>query len=999
MRRNHLLLVAALLLSGSAMAQTDVTNQYIQNADFGARYAGWINQGATAGVQGGFTHQTNASFSLKSGEIYLEKYVSAGSRVSNCDIHQVLRGLPAGTYTLTAAAKNTQGNNAEQTGAFLYAGQQQTEVSAEQDYSVKFTVLTGKETIGFKTQSATGNHVCIDNFRLTQEALDMDAIHASLQAMIDEAKNTLGEGNTASELQQAISEAEALLTQTTTEGVQAAAIALERATTNYLVSNGTGKLPTVTTNNFVVMGSTIALARADIKNNSTTLKESGYCWSTQPEPTVLDERTTEYFSNNGKIFRMDGLQPATFYYVRPYAWTTDNQVAYGQTIKIATKPLGTMTYSYDFAGDTEINARINSSIAETVWMYNNLTTISGVNLNVHYASGTPTADCSYGGWMRVGPSFSYQQTGTLLHETNHGVGVGTHWVWYNNASLRANTTYGKWLGPHANEMAQFITNDANAFMQGDGTHMWGGSSTSGSPGMINFGINGAHEDKYNPSDQLLYFSNILVTHALHVDGLPFNWDIGFASPAYVFEQEDGQKYYIKSEVDEYGTASFLGHNASGTLQNKQMTMEEALEDDNMAWYITFNPRTGFYTLQNVGSGQYIGVTDGKLKAQATAATIQLMPSREKTTFSKEKIHSFWITNNKGAYALRANTATGVGTAAYDNAANATAQRWFLLNNDQLSAYDNAKRTVLQRELNTLVKEVRKVYETPHEGKNESINLTEVDEKMEGIIVEIETAIKEGSYTTAAQVSNANTALQNGLVSFLSYVRPTEVAVPFELTFLLQNPGISSNEGWSTSFTYQNNVGEMYTANAFTISQTTSLKLPIGTYQLRAQAFQRAGSYADAYPKYKDGTEEIKASLFLKGKATKIKSIFDDAQPRTMGTGSVDVDNGVFIPNTMQSAYSYFRRGYYTNEVVAENTTQATLALGIRATAATESYWTCFDNFQLFYFGNLTSETVTGVESVEIEQPMQESPIYDLSGRRTTKPQHGIYIQNGKKYIK
>lgn len=364
-------------------------------------------------------------------------------------------------------------------------------------------------------------------------------------------------------------------------------------------------------------------------------------------------------------------------------------------------------------------------------------------------------------------------------------------------------------------------------------------------------------------------------------------------------------------------------------------MEEALEDDNVAWYITFNPKTALYTLQNVGSGQYIGVSNGQLKAQTTSAPIQLMPSREKSTFSKQKIHSFWITSNKGAYALRANTATGVGTATYDNSAGAVQQRWFLLDNEQLSAYDNAKRIVLQRELSTLVKEVRKVFETPHEGKSESTNLTETDDKMESLILEVETAISGGSYTTAAQVSNANTALLNGLVSFLSNVRPTQVSVPFELTFLLQNPGITSNEGWSTAFTYQNNVGEMFTANAFTISQTTSLKLPIGTYQVRAQAFQRAGSYADAYPKYQEGMEDIKGSLFLKGKATKLKSIFDDAQPRTMGTGSVDANNGVFIPNTIQSAYNYFRRGYYSNEVVAENVAQSTLTLGIRSTAATE----------------------------------------------------------------
>ena len=72
--------------------------------------------------------------------------------------------------------------------------------------------------------------------------------------------------------------------------------------------------------------------------------------------------------------------------------------------------------------------------------------LGSFGLSVHYVRGSGagggTADCSYGGWMRVSQTTSYQQTGTMLHEPNHGVGVGTTSQWYNNPNLRSNTSSG-----------------------------------------------------------------------------------------------------------------------------------------------------------------------------------------------------------------------------------------------------------------------------------------------------------------------------------------------------------------------------------------------------------------------------------------------------------------------------------------------------------------------------------------------------------------------------
>ncbi len=990
--KQNITLLAALMFGLPLCAQTDVTAKYMQNADFAARYAAWLNEGTTKGNVGGFQHQTNTAFTLKSGEIYMEKYVEGGGKVSNCNIQQRMVNLPVGTYTLTAAAQNLQKGADGQTGAWLYAADQKAEVSTAADYSVTFTCLTGQTVVGFKTEGATGNHVCVDNFRLAQLETDMTAVHAELQRLVDEATAVLGEGNTAADLQAAITQAQALLGSTTTDGVQEAAIALQRATTNYIVSNGTGTVPTVITEPFVVMGSTIALGRSTIKNNGTTLKESGFCWSTQPEPTVMDERTTDFFNNNGKIYRMENLQPATIYYVRAYAWSTDNQVGYGDVVKIATKPMGGVTYWYNFEGNADQNARINSSIAETVWMYNNVSNIHGINLTVNYASDTPTADCSYGGWMRVGPVESYQQTGTLLHETNHGVGVGTHWVWYDNATLRENRTHGKWLGPHATEMAQFLQNDATAFLQGDGTHMWGGSASGKS--VKAYGINGAHEDSYSPADQLLYWGNILFTHALHIDGLPCSSSVGFATPAYVFEQQDEQKYYLKSEVDEYGQSTFLGHTKTGSLRNVEASVEEALGNDELAWYITYNPKTCYYTFQNVASGKYIGVTSGTIKANNTAAPMHLFPSREIITKGKFSGHSYWLTNNKGAYALKAGT-TSCTTVAYDNTATADAQRWLFLTAEDVKDYDGEIKTARIKDLKALVKDVRTVQETEHVAKNAGADVAEIDATLQALLTDIEGKLENDGYSSSAAVIGEIEALNNALVTFLTDCNPATDAVPFDLTFLIQNAGITSNEGWSEAPTYDKSLVEYFTDQKFDFNQTIPLKMPNGTYKLMAQVFQRPGAYADVYTDYLAGNDKVQAELYLKTASVKVKNIMAERNNYTLGTGCMQMADGTYIPNNMTNASSFFRKAMFENEVQVTTTIPATMKLGVKCPAVSTNYWTCIDNFRLYYYGGEGKETETAVEGI-VADAASEAPVYDLSGRRVAQPAAGLYIQSGRK---
>lgn len=676
--KKTLLFCIFLLMALGLKADKDVTNSYIENPDFEARFAGWFNNG--------FYYVTNPNFGQKHSRIYMERWVASGGKIPNVEICQDLY-LPAGTYQLTAGCQNIQqsGKIESCTGAILYANDEKVTVTESKDYNVTFTVLQGVTRIGFKINNTNANWAAIDNVRLTLLDTDIEAEYAELQKLIETGTQVLGEGEGAADLSAAINGAKELMESGSNEKIDSIAKSLSDATLNYRILNATGTAPKITTNNFVAAGATILLGRMTL-SNSTGIKEKGFCWSTSPEPTIFDNRTTRYFSSNGEIYRMERLQPGTMYYVRPYVLTTNYKLAYGDIVKVPTLPKGAVKANYDNNGSTEENYRISSAIEEILWLYNNLSSVKDITLSVRYSAGTPTADCSYGGSMRVGANASYQQTGTVLHETNHGVGVGTSNIWW-NGNYRAEGDRGKWLGPRATQMIRFLNKDNTAYMTGDKTHMWPKSSFSGP----NFGINGAHEDAYNPENTLLYYGNVLITHALHQDGLICTEKLGFASPSYTFTQENDTKYYIKTTDDAFGNeTSLLTAAENGSLKQAQVNATQAMADDNFAWNIVYDPKTAYYSLRNVGSGKILSCSGQLFKTMtrsivSEAERAQLLPSR--TNFKKGTLNtpSYWIIIRKKALAAKSETA--LSCADFDASDSNTKQHWLLLTADELAEFD------------------------------------------------------------------------------------------------------------------------------------------------------------------------------------------------------------------------------------------------------------------------------------------------------------------------
>lgn len=1065
---NHYVFFALLVVfSVTASAQTDVTDTYLSNPSF--------EDGLTDWTSSGMSTQTNTSFTLKDEDTYIEKWVSKGSLVGDGYVQQTISSLPNGVYQLSVAAQNIQqgSTSTAQTGAYIFADDAQTTVTTTNTYSLTFTVLEESVTVGFVAEDATGNWIAIDNFQLyfvsdaltdilselasriekaqaltdqTMQSTVLAALNEAISAATEEYQAATGENITAvatslrsatedaqksiaayTDLQTAITSALAVYVDTlegasdflaviqsaqataadpdaSIDDLEAGVTALETAILAFHIANASGTIPTVVSDTRYARGATMAFGRSTVSGVATSrILEQGFCYSTtNKEPTVLDSRSTEYLENNGYIYVMRDLEPSTIYYIRAYAMTKTYAVGYGDPIKVITIPKGKITYYYNYGGSTAENERINNALAEGTDYWNNLTSINGLHITCSYGSSTATADCSYGGSMRVGPNSSYQATGTILHEMGHAIGVGTHSVWYNSDSpLRAGSGTGQWLGDRATAVVRFWDNDDTSYMTGDGTHMWP------------YGINGASEDT---GTDVLYMGNSLITQGLGEDGLPPTG--GFCTPAYVLEQEDETKYYIKIEDSQIGLySSYLTSNSGGSsIKCEEMTAEEAAANDYAAWYITFDPTTQYYMFQNAGNGYYLSYNSSRERFIATSKTspssterFHVMKGRNDVTVGTgDDVYTtrgYWIIYPEATlnpYCLGSTSAGRSTVATFDLSDAATNQRWVILAADEIDNFENSIISERQSELDDMLDWVKALAQTPHTEDVEGTDAT-----LESAITDIETQAAQ-STLSSSQLSSLLDEAQDAALAFLSGATPTDVDEPFEITRLMSDPSIEDASGWSTTPTINYSCAEFY-AMTFDFNQTIS-NLPAGTYQFKGQAFQRPGSTSAVYSDYSDGIDNVNAQIYAASDAEYIQNIIAGASRRSKG-GTETTVGSKYVPNDMEAASYYFADDLYDNGVVTELTADGSLKVGLRCTSYSSYYWTCFDNFRLYFYGNLSVEDVeTGLIAIDAttsEDDLFANPadIYSISGvcvRRAATSldglKRGIYIVRGNKVV-
>ena len=914
--------------------------------------------------------------------------------------------LPAGEYALVSAWYNPSNQTVGKSlvgwipssGTHRMSNISSFEIGKWIVDTIKFTITAetkGKIQIGYgSTQnSGSGSHakVVLDFVKLLRDtpvgAADASLKKQDLKNELATANNYYGSGNGsgANTLKTAIDAAQAVYDndEASFDDVLTAIVALQQAVDTYLWANPTGSVPSVTTDPRFARGATMAFGRLSASGSNIT--ERGFCVSTSPNPTIADQRATSFINHNGYIYKIENLQPATLYYMRAYSITSGRQVGYGDVIKFYTIPKGNITWNFHNRGDAATEARITDAVNSAISYFNNLTSVVKC-FDITYSAGTPTADCNYQNqpWMNVGANTSYQRTGTIMHEMQHGLGLVPYSTQWNGNILREGNGTGRWLGDRVAEFLHFWDNNTTTVLNGDTQHMWP------------YGINGASEDDGSES---LYIANAMLCQALGEDGLEHT-DNHFADPYYSFDCKDDVKYYLKNEsVDRGLYNSFLTVNDSGQLRWTEMTNDEATDDDHAAWYISFTPGNQFYQLQNVATRRYLSISSTSARtvtsSPSTNEDFHLMPARVEAA-SGTGIRGYWMLHHaaRNPRGLSASANGSVSTVVLSLANDATQQRWLILESSQLDALEESAKTAYNAELNDLLKNIKALRAVEHEE-----NAASTDEAIDATIASIESlqATSPSAATIASLIEEAQTASFN----FLSNATPTDEANPFDLTYMMKDPSIETLSGWNGAATLNYSCAEFY-QSTFNFYQTMS-NMPAGVYQLHAQAFQRPGSSADAYTTYTtDPTNNISTYLYISTKKTKVKNVCAEAQKSKVGKGNeVEVGNG-FIPNDMQSTSAYFAKGLYDNVVEYKNATSgANFNVGIRCSSSDNMYWSIFDNFRLHFLGNPDKVTV-GITEKPIEKMEKDNAIYSLQGvkldgRRTLQP--GIYIVNGRKVMK
>ncbi|MFC6859061.1 hypothetical protein [Zunongwangia atlantica] len=241
-----------------------------------------------------------------------------------------------------------------------------------------------------------------------------------------------------------------------------------------------------------------------LETGEGAIEEIGLVWGENENPTLEDHVEINEDLSQSYLQRISGLDSETTYYVRPYAQSRGN-IIYGDQEQITTIKPGNFTF---WMQDVPTNAdqetidaygRIRAAFESATNYYNNYTSIEK-HVTVNYSPGTPTADGSFSGNIRVGTNQGYQRTGTALHEMAHTVGIGTHNVYWDLMN-------GSWEGANAPRILKVMTAGAEATVSGDGTHFWP------------YGINGAHEDT---GEEMLYIIHAMIMQGFKLDGLPSN---------------------------------------------------------------------------------------------------------------------------------------------------------------------------------------------------------------------------------------------------------------------------------------------------------------------------------------------------------------------------------------------------------------------------------------------------------------------------------------------
>lgn len=168
--------------------------------------------------------------------------------------------------------------------------------------------------------------------------------------------------------------------------------------------------PQLTTKEITNTGTFVISTGGDIISLGLILS-AGVCWSTEPSPTIADNKTDDQLNYSSFISDPSGLLPATTYHIRSYA-TNIAGIGYGNEL-VVTMPDATV---YDLDG----NPYTSVPIGTQTWLTDNLRTSK-------YSNGDNIPNIlDQGDWQ-------YATSGAWCHVDNNTdleVPYGKHYNWY-----------------------------------------------------------------------------------------------------------------------------------------------------------------------------------------------------------------------------------------------------------------------------------------------------------------------------------------------------------------------------------------------------------------------------------------------------------------------------------------------------------------------------------------------------------------------------------------
>lgn len=448
----------------------------------------------------------------------------------------------------------------------------------------------------------------------------------------------------------------------------------------------------------------------------------------------------------------------------------------------------------------------------------------------------------------------------------------------------------------------------------------------------------------------------------------------------------------------------------GRLALKELSSEDVLTNDSAAWHVIFNAEKSLYSFKNVATGHviiYDTHTSSMRTGEADGATddvlFHLMRGR-KDVVEGSSVRGYWMIHNDGSESpkvMSAENGSTLTTSTYNLGNDATAQRWLILDKNTMESIEMQAKKDYSKQLDDYLDLVKKLRSTPHREDVAGTDKT-FDDGLEAIKSRRLTATSAGKLSSL--VAEAHALAYN----FLSHVTPLSKYEPFDLTFMVMNPGMDQLNGWTGKPALNHSSGEFYQAT-FDFNQTVS-NLPVGSYQLRVQAFQRPGSAETAYQAHMSGDDKVTTEIYLGDRSCKVKQAVTEARETPIGVGNESMlpsNPAKYIPNDMLSASEYFANGLYENNVSARvETENASLKLGIRCTFSDNMYWSIFDNFRLYYFGNMPFDEVMPVKKIQVQTQSVSDRVFTIDGRAINMHgkgveslPHGVYIIGGKKVVR